>query len=55
MTTASPEAGKEKCEKRSIYMYKGSAPRAADAARYARAKKISTNKCEGGRKKRSMI
>ena len=36
-------------------IYKGSAPRAADAARYARARKILTNKCEGGSKKRPMI
>ena len=35
-------------------VYKGSAPRAADAARYARARKTTT-KCEGGRKKRPMI
>ena len=35
--------------------YKGSAPRAADAARCARARKISTNKCEVGRKKRPII
>ena len=32
----------------------GSAPRAADAARFARAWKKST-KCEGGRKKRPMV
>ena len=37
------------------HMYKSSAPRAADAARYARARKISTTKCVGGRKKRPMI
>ena len=34
--------------------YKRSAPRAADTARYACARKIST-KCEGGREKRPMI
>ena len=34
-------------------LYKGSAPRAADAARCARARKIST-KYEGGRKRRPM-
>ena len=35
-------------------MYKRSGPRAAAAARYARARKIST-KYEGGREKRPMI
>ena len=35
-------------------MYKGSALWAADAARYAPARK-NTTKCEGGRKKRPMI
>ena len=35
-------------------VYKGSAPRAAEASRHARAREIST-KCEGGRKKRPMI
>ena len=37
-----------------VVTYKGSAPRAADAARHARARK-NTTKCEGGRKKRAMI
>ena len=32
------------------WLYKGSAPRAADATRYARARK-NTAKCEGGTKK----
>ena len=36
-------------------LYKGPAPRAADAARCACARKSSPNKCEGGRKKRPMI
>ena len=35
-------------------IYSGSATRAAGAARYARARNISTI-CEGGRKKRPMI
>ena len=39
---------------RFIRRYKRSAPRAADAARYARSRKIST-KCEGGREKGPMI
>ena len=38
-------------------IYKGSAPRAADAARYARARQenMQLKTCEGGRKKRPMI
>ena len=37
--------------------YKGSAPRAADAARYARARqeRMQLKACKGGRKKRPMI
>ena len=40
-----------------IYVYKGSAPRAADAARYARARqgRMQLETCKGGRKKRPMI
>ena len=33
----------------------GSAPRAGDAARYARARKNATETCKGGRKKRPVI
>ena len=33
-----------------VHSYKGSAPRAADTARYARASK-NTGKCEGGGKR----
>ena len=36
-------------------VYKGSAPRAADASRYARARKNATETCKMGRKKRPMI
>ena len=36
-----------------ITCYKGSAPRAAESVRYARARNKTT--CEGGRKKRPMI
>ena len=36
-------------------MYKGSAPRVAHAALYARARKFATEICKGSRKKRPMI
>ena len=38
-------------------LYKGSYPRAADAARYARARqeRMQLKACNGGRKKRPMI
>ena len=38
-----------------VLSHKGSAPRAADAARYACAKKKATKTCKGSRKKRPMI
>ena len=42
-------------DKLKVVIYKGSAPRAADAARYARARKNATKTCKGGRKRRPMI